>query len=70
MGRVAPTPRIPSRWNDLRINRSLMIPAGKYARKRMAPMRPTYITVHSTYNKVRGADARVPMILPWKGPRS
>lgn len=57
-GRVAPTPRLPSRWGDLGIDRSLMVPAGKYARKRMAPMRPTYITVHSTYNQVRGADAR------------
>jgi N-acetylmuramoyl-L-alanine amidase len=57
-GRTAATPSIPSRWSDLAINGSLMVPAGKYARKRMAPMRPTYITVHSTYNQVRGADAR------------
>ena len=58
VGRVPATPGIPSRWSDLAIDRSLMIPRGQFARKRMAPMRPTYITVHSTYNQVRGADAR------------
>ena len=57
-GRVAATPPIPSRWSDLGINRSLMIPAGKHARKRMTPMRPTYITIHSTYNRGRGANAK------------
>ena len=56
--KVDSPPSIPSRWSDLGINRSLMVPAGKYARKRMARMRPTYITVHSTYNQARGANAR------------
>ena len=58
VGRVAETPPIASRWRDLGIDRCLMIPAGRYARKRMAPMGPSYITVHSTYNQVRGANAR------------
>ena len=55
---VSATPRIPSRWSDLSINTSLMVPAGKHARKKMKKMVPTYITIHSTYNKARGANAK------------
>ncbi len=57
-GRVAETPPIPARWRDLRIDRSLMIPAGKYARHRPRRLRPRYVTIHATDNFARGAGAR------------
>ncbi|MEM7384805.1 MAG: N-acetylmuramoyl-L-alanine amidase [Verrucomicrobiota bacterium] len=45
-------------WDDLKINTSLMIPEGKFARKRVRDLKPKYITVHSTANRARGAGAR------------
>ena len=35
-----------------------LIPAGRYGRHKRRPMRPRYITVHSTQNFSRGANAR------------
>ncbi len=58
VGPVPPTPSIPARWPDLRIDRSLMIPAGRHARHRTRRMRPRYITIHATDNFARGAGAR------------
>jgi len=58
IGTVSVSPSIPGRWKDLQIDRSLMIPAGKYARHRTRRMRPRYITIHATDNFVRGAGAR------------
>lgn len=57
-GAVPATPSIPARWPDLRVDRSLMIPAGRYARRRVRRMRPRYVTIHATDNFARGADAR------------
>ncbi len=34
------------------------VPAGKFGRRIYRPMRPTYITIHSTENRARSADAR------------
>lgn len=50
-------PPIPASWGSFSITRDL-IPAGRHGRKRMEPMRPRYITVHSTANTAAGADAR------------
>jgi N-acetylmuramoyl-L-alanine amidase len=58
IGAVPATPPIPGRWSDLRIDRSLMIPAGKYARHKTRRLRPRYITIHATDNFSRGAGAR------------
>ena len=45
-------------FKNLNISQEFMIPPGKYARKRMAPMNPTGITIHSTQSYGRGAGAR------------
>lgn len=43
--------------SSLRITKAL-IPEGRYGRRNARSMRPTYITIHSTQNFGRGADAR------------
>lgn len=58
LGVTPATPAVPSRWGDLRVDRSLMIPPGRYARHRTRRMRPRYITIHATDNFARGAGAR------------
>lgn len=40
------------------VNVSLMITAGQYGRSQMRPMKPRYITVHTTQSYGRGAGAR------------
>ena len=44
---------------NLTINKSLMIPAGQFARKRGDTMKPRYITIHSTQNPAASANARL-----------
>lgn len=48
----------PAGWGDFRIDDSLMVESGSKARHRMRRMRPKFITIHSTANKAKGADAR------------
>ncbi|CAN5133559.1 hypothetical protein BH23VER1_BH23VER1_21220 [soil metagenome] len=55
--KVPATPTIPAQWRSSLAITDYMIPAGKFARWRMTPMRPTHITVHSTANYARGATA-------------
>ena len=40
------------------VNTSLMVPAGQYGRHKMLPMRPRYITVHTTQSYSNGAGAQ------------
>jgi len=47
----------PASWGNMRITRDF-IPKGRYGRHRIRRMSPRYITIHSTQNFSRGADAR------------
>ncbi|MDP0491175.1 MAG: N-acetylmuramoyl-L-alanine amidase [Verrucomicrobiota bacterium JB023] len=40
------------------VDTSLMIPAGQFGRHEMRPMKPRYITIHTTQSYGRGAGAR------------
>ncbi|MFT4639474.1 MAG: N-acetylmuramoyl-L-alanine amidase [Verrucomicrobiales bacterium] len=48
----------PASWGDFSINGELMAEAGKHGRSRMNPMKPRYVTIHSTANVSKGADAK------------
>ena len=47
----------PTTWGLFEINNSKMIEPGKHARKRTRPLKPAFITIHSTANTARGANA-------------
>ena len=49
--------RYPANWGLFEINSSKMIEPGKHARKRMRQLKPKFITIHSTANFARGANA-------------
>ena len=55
---VARPSRYPPSWGNFTIEQHLMVEPGKKGRHRMRPMRPRFITIHSTANKSRGADAK------------
>ena len=50
-------PSIPASWGNFRITRDF-VPKGRYGRHRIRKMRPRYITIHSTQNYSRSANAR------------
>ena len=50
-------PSYPAGWGTFGIDASKMIAPGKHARKRMLPLKPKFITIHSTANVARGANA-------------